>query len=133
VRKDKTLPHHPKEIVESAEDKFAKIMEDLLHQWAQHSLKNNLNKFILTIIPEHAKGLPTADYVNNIMDISLVEQKLDIYPMIFAPSSSVNNPNGWLVASSVGENIIWTPTTMPSEAQARSLHVLIYLFYMYFK
>jgi hypothetical protein len=131
VRKDKTLPHHRKPDSDiSNDERMIRITEGLMSQWETHSRKNSLNDFVASVIPNIALGIEGADYVNNVSNIAHVEYKLDIRPIIFAPSSSVNNPDGWIVASTVDSTTIWTPQ-MPVEANARAFHVLLYVLFMY--
>ena len=135
-RDSELYPHHRKtdEIIphiKTHEELFVEIQDKILWQWATHAHRNELNKFIASHIPEHALGIQGSDYVNNISDIALVEQKLNIYPIIFGPSSSVNNPNGWLVASNIGAQMIFTPNDMQSEASARSYHLLLFILFTY--
>jgi hypothetical protein len=131
------LPHHRKTDTETVhhikthDELFSEIQDKILWQWAISSRQNELNKFIASHIPEYAAGIQGSDYVNNISDIALVEQKLNINPIIFGPSSSVNNPNGWLVASNIGQQMIFTPNDMQSEASARSYHLLLFILFTY--
>lgn len=118
---DKIIPH-----IKTHEELFTEIQDEILYQWNKNANRNELNKFIASYIPEWAL-LPDGDYANNVHDISLVEQKLNIYPIIFGPASSVNNPNGWLVASTIGKQLIFSPNDMQSEASARSHHLLLFI------
>lgn len=137
-KKGASLPHHRKTDIQlvvpvpkTHNEIFEEIQESLQSKWFEHANSNLLNKFITRHIPKHAVGVKNSDYVNNIFDVSLVEQKLNINPIIFSPSSSVNNPDGWMVASTIGEQMIFTPNDMQSEASARSFHLLIFILFTY--
>jgi hypothetical protein len=131
VRKDKTLPHHRKPDSDiSNDERMIRITEGIMSQWETHAKNNGLNDFVTSVIPTVALGKEGSNYVNDVSSIADVEYKLNISPIIFAPSSSVNNPDGWIVASTVDLTTIWTPQ-MQSEANARAFHVLLHVLFIY--
>jgi hypothetical protein len=106
---------------------FQDTTEDILGEWQERAIKNQLNEFIVSKIPSYARGLPDSDHVNDLNVISNIEQKLEMKVALFYPGCTPANPYGWMAAFHRGKDVFTTPPEMASEANARALNILLCL------
>lgn len=127
---DKPIEKFPVSTIQSNNELFQETAEYLIDEWKKNAVKNCLNEFVASKIPEYAKSVKSADYVNDLNVISSVEQKLKITVSVFYPGCTAHNPYGWLASFHNGIEVFTTPTDMASEANARALNIIFYLSFM---
>lgn len=131
-RRDSSLPHHRESDERTTYEKdnqeiFQDVYEDVSGEWQRYAIKNKLNEYMASVLPNYALSNNLANYISDLNVISEVEQKLNMKVAVFYPGCSNSNPYGWLAAFHYGDEIFSTPADMASEANARALNILLYL------
>ena len=125
-------PHHRKDDgtvvkVLTIGEIYQEVFEQVVDDWRKFAVKNRLNEFIISKIPDPNKSLVDIDYTCDLNALSALEQKFNIKVSLFWPECTSANPYGWIAGFHKDGVIFTTPSDMSSEAYARALNILLYL------
>lgn len=105
---------------------FRDVMEDVLGEWQQAAVRDQLDAYIIGKLTPRMK-ISKGKFLDDLNLLSKVEKKLDMRVASFCPGASPANPIGWLAAFHRGTEIFATPPDMASEAAARALNIVLFV------
>lgn len=120
---DMFSPKKPRE-VPSIEVLAVRCVDDISENWERFARNNRLNDFFMKSIPSWAA--PGLNYVSNLNAVSVVETKLGLSFILYAPGTSPSSKLGWVASFEIKGVKVETPV-MVCEAYARCFNILLFL------
>jgi len=105
---------------------IAEAAEYLLGEWEKMARHNRLNDYFKCALPLIIDSASKVNYMSDLTEVSMLELKLDMFPMMFSPGTRDRKQLGWVVSFKLGAHTIDTPE-LASEAYARCFGLLLYL------
>lgn len=106
---------------------YQDVFDETVDEWQVYASKNRLNEYFYSKLPAIAKLDSATNYINDLNNLSAVEQKLDMNVVVLSPGATQSNPLGWMVSFRLGRNVYSTSPDLASESAARALAILLFL------
>ena len=122
-------PHHrPSDFKINVPDHtiFSDAQEDVLLQWRNAALNNELDTYIHECLPKELRKKRQKTYTTDLNYLSWIEQQLQMTIMVFSPGTTTDNQHGWIAYFKYNKYNFSTPE-MINEGVARSVNILCYL------
>jgi hypothetical protein len=98
--------------------------DELMDEWERMVKVGRINEFFRDKLGAYAhEGV---NYINSLDELSKLEIRLGVQPMVFFPETAFKEQLGWIVQLRYGELMARTPE-LASETSARAFGILLHL------
>jgi hypothetical protein len=100
------------------------MSDELMGEWEQVIKVGRINEFFRSKLSSYANS--EVNYINSLDELSKLEIKLGVQPMIFFPETAFKEQLGWIVQLRYGDMMVRTPE-LASENSARAFAILLHI------
>lgn len=121
----KSRPPKPKPV--TTEDIFEEVVEILLADWIKYATNNKLNEFFLSKIPSHFKPTVPCDIVNDLNELSRIENQMGMQITLTWPTPEIS---GWVAGFEINDAVfVPLKNGIASEANIRAFNILTFFIF----
>lgn len=101
-------------------------VQNLFAEWEKLARHNRLNDYFKRQFSSHVEYGTTTNYMSDLNAISILELKLDMFPIIWFPGMLNKTQHGWIVEFRFGDEKVFTPE-LANEPYARCFALLLFI------